>query len=140
MPRQLMAALAVMILCGCHTIGMSREKGGYADVGAPVAHEMIIDTNQVVVIDFRDPGEYEAGHVAGALSAPLSSIEHRLPELIPYQSSTSFSSTAETRRRVSGEHAFWWRRDSGMWCASTVVFRSGSPPDSRQSPPAKYPD
>lgn len=139
MPRQLMAALAVMILCGCHTIGMSREKGGYADVGAPVAHEMIIDTNQVVVIDFRDPGEYEAGHVAGALSAPLSSIEHRLPELIPYQSSTLLVYGGNKEESVR-EHAFWWRRDSGMWCASTVVFRSGSPPDSRQSPPAKYPD
>ena len=88
MHRNLLALLVVMVLCACHTIGMSREKGGYADVGAPVAHEMIIDTNQVVVIDFREPGDYEAGHVAGALSAPLSSIEHRLPELIPYQSST----------------------------------------------------
>ncbi|MEO8217500.1 MAG: rhodanese-like domain-containing protein [Acidobacteriota bacterium] len=85
--RQLTVGILVL-LCGCHTIGMSREKGGYADIAAPVAHEMIIDTSQVVVVDFRDTGEYEAGHIAGALSSPLSSIEHQLPELIPYQSST----------------------------------------------------
>lgn len=77
-------------LAACRTIGITRAAGGYGEISPAVAHQMILDTPQVVVIDFRTLEEYNGsvGHIAGALSVPLSSIETRLPELVPYTGST----------------------------------------------------
>ena len=86
----LLATLALLLAGGCKTIGLSYEEGGFAEVRATVAHEMILDSQQVVVLDLRPTGEYwgQFGHIAGALPVPLGSIEKRLPELLPYKDST----------------------------------------------------
>lgn len=84
-------AFALLItLTGCSTVGVSRERGGYAKVNAAVAQVMLLDNRQLVVFDFRPNSEYwgPRGHIAGALSTPLDSIELRLPELLPYQNTT----------------------------------------------------
>jgi rhodanese-related sulfurtransferase len=80
------AALAV----SCRTVGVSRVEGGYAEISPTVANEMIIDSNQVVVIDVRSIDAYRGpdGHIAGALNAPFDTIERQLPELLPYQNQT----------------------------------------------------
>lgn len=81
-----LAALAV----SCRTVGVSRVEGGYAEISPTVANEMIIDSNQVVVIDVRSVDAYRGpdGHIAGALNAPFDTIERQLPELLPYQNQT----------------------------------------------------
>jgi rhodanese-related sulfurtransferase len=83
------AALAALAL-SCRTVGVSRVEGGYAEISPTVANEMIIDSNQVVVIDVRSVDAYRGpdGHIAGALNAPFDSIERQLPELLPYQNQT----------------------------------------------------
>jgi rhodanese-related sulfurtransferase len=93
-PR-LLAAFGALVLLplladGCKTVGLSYQEGGFAEVRATVAHEMILDSYQVVVVDLRPNEEYwgPLGHLAGALSVPLGSIEKRLPELLPYKDST----------------------------------------------------
>lgn len=80
----------LLLAAGCRTIGVSRTEGGYAEVRPTVAHEMILDSRDVIVIDFRPLDEYwgSFGHIAGAISVPLGAIETRLPELIPYQATT----------------------------------------------------
>ena len=35
----------------------------------------------VVILDTRPPGEYEAGHIAGAISVPIDELRRRLREL-----------------------------------------------------------
>src|SRR5215212_2387588 len=82
--------LGLLVLTGCRTIGVSRTEGGYAEISPTVANEMIIDTNQVVVLDIRPTDRYRGpeGHIAGALSAPFETIERQLPELLPYQNMT----------------------------------------------------
>lgn len=74
----------------CQTVGISRERGGYAEVSATVANQMILDNRQIVVLDVRPQEQYAGplGHIAGAINTPIDSIEKRLPELLPYQSST----------------------------------------------------
>ncbi len=86
----LVAISITLALAGCETIGVSREEGGYAEVKPTVAHEMIIDSHQIVVLDFRPIEDYWGGlgHIAGAISAPLSGIENHLEVLLPYRDST----------------------------------------------------
>lgn len=81
--------LGVFLLLGCNTVGVSRDRA-FATVMAQVAQVMLLDSRQLVVFDFRHNSEYWGpdGHIAGALSAPLDTIELRLPELIPYQNNT----------------------------------------------------
>lgn len=80
----------VALFAACRTIGITRTAAGFGEISPPVAHEMILDHPPVVVIDFRPLDEYNGsgGHLAGALSVPLGSIETRLTELLPYTNST----------------------------------------------------
>lgn len=87
--KRFAAALTLMILlpAAC-TVGVSRRPGGYAEIQPEIAHEMILDNRQIIVLDFRPSEDYEARHIAGAISAPFDSIEKTLPLLLPYQNST----------------------------------------------------
>jgi len=84
------AIVLLLSVLSCQTVGISRERGGYAEVSATVANQMILDNRQIVVLDIRPQEQYAGpmGHIAGSISTPLDSIEKRLPELLPYQSST----------------------------------------------------
>src|SRR5215472_8550310 len=85
----LLAAIAFASL-GCHTIGVTRTRSGFSEVGPQVAAEMILDSQQVVVLDVRPADSYRGpeGHIAGSLNAPFDTIERQLPELLPYQNQT----------------------------------------------------
>ena len=78
------------LLFGCKTVGVSRAPGGYSEVESTVAAEMILDSQQVVVLDVRSVDAYRgpSGHIAGSLNAPFDTIEHQLPLLLPYQNQT----------------------------------------------------
>jgi len=90
---KLFGALLLSALCllpACRTVGVSKTTGGFAEVAPTVAAEMILDSQQVVVVDIRPASVYRGpeGHIAGAISAPFETIEMRLPELLPYQNQT----------------------------------------------------
>lgn len=81
---------ALCLLPSCSTVGVSKTTGGFSEISPAVAAEMIIDSQQIVVIDVRSTAEYRGpeGHIAGAINAPFDAIETRLPELLPYQNQT----------------------------------------------------
>ena len=83
-------ALLLFALTACRTVGVSTTPGGFAEVSPMVANEMIVDSNQVIVIDIRPSDAYRGpeGHIPGSLSAPFTTIERQLPELLPYQGQT----------------------------------------------------
>jgi len=89
MPKTLIA-VSMLLLASCKTIGISTTSGGYAEVGPPIANEILLDTRQVVILDIRPADAYRGtnGHIAGAINAPFDTIEKQLPELLPYQNST----------------------------------------------------
>jgi rhodanese-related sulfurtransferase len=87
------AALLISVLCllpSCSTVGVSQTSGGYAQIAPTIAAEMILDSQQIVVIDVRPSSAYRGpeGHIPGAISAPFETIEMHLPELLPYQNQT----------------------------------------------------
>lgn len=88
--RRLLIASALILLASCRTVGVSQTSGGFAEVSAQIANEMILDSRQVVLFDVRSNADFRGadGHLAGAISAPFESIEKQLPELLPYQNQT----------------------------------------------------
>jgi NADPH-dependent 2,4-dienoyl-CoA reductase/sulfur reductase-like enzyme/rhodanese-related sulfurtransferase len=47
----------------------------------PVAHWTDLDTDGGFLVDVREPAEFEAGHVTGAVNIPLGSLRQRLNEI-----------------------------------------------------------
>jgi len=90
MKKMIVIALLAGAMFGCRTVGICRIPGGFAEVNPTVAAEMILDSQQVVVLDVRPSADYRGpeGHIAGSLNAPFDSIERQLPELLPYQNQT----------------------------------------------------
>jgi rhodanese-related sulfurtransferase len=88
--RKGLVLATLLLACSCRTVGVSRTDGGYAEVAPTVAAEMMLDSQQVVVLDVRSAEAYRGakGHIAGSLNAPFDSIEKQLPELLPYQNQT----------------------------------------------------
>lgn len=82
-------SLLAFVALGCHTIGV-HGRNTFSEVAPTVAAEMILDSQQVVVLDVRPAAEYRGpeGHIAGSLNAPFGTIEQQLPELLPYQNQT----------------------------------------------------
>ena len=83
------ALVAASLAAGCSTVGVGRE-GSFAEVRPTVAQQMLLDNRNIIVFDVRSENDYAGsmGHIAGAQSLPLESIETRLMELVPYQSGT----------------------------------------------------
>lgn len=98
--------LLTLVLTGCNTLGFGRNEAGFATVSPQVAYTMLQDSREVVVVDVRPHAVFAMppGHVAGAISAPLDSIERRLPELLPYVKDTVlvYGSTPEESERAAG--------------------------------------
>lgn len=83
--------LLLLTLPACRgTVGVSKSPGGFAEISPAVASEMLLDSNQVVLIDVRPGAAFHGpdGHIPHALNAPFDSIDRRLPELLPYQGQT----------------------------------------------------
>jgi rhodanese-related sulfurtransferase len=90
MRKLILLTLITIAGASCRTVGVSKTSGGYGEISPTVAAEMILDSQQIVVIDVRPSADYRGpkGHIAGAINAPFDSIETRLPELLPYQNQT----------------------------------------------------
>lgn len=88
--KRIVAVVLGLSLAGCYTIGVKRTRSGFSEVAPQVAAEMILDSQQVVVLDVRSADAYRGpeGHIAGSLNTPFDSIERQLPELLPYQGQT----------------------------------------------------
>jgi rhodanese-related sulfurtransferase len=90
-PMRILAGFGLLLcLAGCGTVGVQREERPYAVVEPTVAYEMMLDHKQIVVIDLRPLEEFygDLGHIAGALSFPLRTMESRITEILPYRSQT----------------------------------------------------
>ena len=90
MRRGVVLLIIALAVASCRTVGVSHTLGGYSEVAPTVASEMMLDSQQVVVLDVRPAAAFRGpeGHIAGAINAPFETIERQLPELLPYQNQT----------------------------------------------------
>lgn len=54
---------------------------GWMAVGQLDAFKAALDTGAVVLIDVREPGEYEAGHIPGAINIPIRTLAQNLDKI-----------------------------------------------------------
>lgn len=57
-----------------------------------------LDDGTLVLVDVREPHEYEAGHIPGSVSEPLSRFD---PSRLPAQGRVVFSCAAGVRSRIA---------------------------------------
>ena len=55
----------------------------YTQISQDAAKNMILKDSSLIIVDVRTKGEYEEGHIPGAVLIPNESIKDRKPELLP---------------------------------------------------------
>jgi len=55
----------------------------YTQISQDAAKDMILKDSSLIIVDVRTKGEYEEGHIPGAVLIPNESIKDRKPELLP---------------------------------------------------------
>ena len=81
--------LFVLLFCisACKTNNKNAAVSGtnktYTQISQDVAKDMILKDGSLVIVDVRTKGEYEAGHIPGAILIPNESITDRKPEHLP---------------------------------------------------------
>ena len=81
--------LFVLLFCvsACATNGKnataSSANKAYTQISQDIAKDMILKDSSLVIVDVRTKGEYEAGHIPGAILIPNESITERKPEHLP---------------------------------------------------------
>lgn len=75
--------VVVLAVGGLLISGLLQENGGFKDVDARAAKDLIASTPGLVIVDVREPSEYEAGHIPGSSLIPLGDLPERLGELDP---------------------------------------------------------
>jgi 3-mercaptopyruvate sulfurtransferase SseA len=74
----LLALLAALSACQG---GRPRTQNEVPRIAPSVLKERLDTGEDLLVVDSRSFGEYEAGHIPGAISVPLSDLEARIDEL-----------------------------------------------------------
>ena len=80
--------LLLLLLTGCgETTSNASSEDGYQQISQEEAKEMM-DTQEVIILDVREQGEYDSGHIPGAVLLPVGSIdETTAAEVIPEKDS-----------------------------------------------------
>ena len=87
--RFIIPLLLVLLFCvsACATNEKNATASGankaYTQISQNVAKDTILKDGSLVIVDVRTKGEYEEGHIPGAILIPNESITDRKPELLP---------------------------------------------------------
>lgn len=78
--------ILTIILTGCNSMNNkdinNTEKTEYKKISA-VDAKNIIDSEDVIILDVRTPGEYNDGHIENSLLLPVTEIPNKAAETLP---------------------------------------------------------
>jgi rhodanese-related sulfurtransferase len=95
---------------------------------------LIDEAESCALLDIREPGEYNSGHIPGATSLPRRDIEFRIARLVPVRSTCTVivggsdersSLAAKTLRLLGYENVFELERGFSSWIASARPKATG---------------
>ena len=85
----ILCLLAALLLAGCAGGGGADAQLGYTQISAQQAKEVMDQQPDAVILDVREQGEYDAGHIPGAVLLPVGSIDgETAAETIPTRDTT----------------------------------------------------
>lgn len=85
MKRMIPVLLALLLLTGC---GGCEGMASYRQISQEEAKKMM-DTQEVIILDVREQGEYDSGHIPGAVLLPVGAIdEDTAAAVIPAKDAT----------------------------------------------------
>lgn len=77
--------LALVLILALLVASVAKERLlGFKEIKPGEAVEMI-NHQDAVVLDVREPAEFSAGHILNAVNVPLAALEERVAELEPYR-------------------------------------------------------
>ena len=96
----IMSVLSCILLCSCgndSSIGIiggadgptaifvseKGEKAMYEEISAKKAKEIMDSKKDIIILDVREQGEYDSGHIPGAILIPYTEIDKKAKELLP---------------------------------------------------------
>lgn len=94
-PRILLAVLLLLFGISCHA-----ESPPVGTITATELSQRLQASKAPVILDVRDPDEYAAGHIKGALNVPYDELESRLGEM-PKDKSTEIVVHCRSGKRAS---------------------------------------
>ncbi|RLG36213.1 hypothetical protein DRN79_05380, partial [Methanosarcinales archaeon] len=78
----LLLLLGSSIACAAELTPPLPGAPNYIDISVEKAHEMLeSNPEQIILLDVRTEGEYNAEYIPGAINIPLSDLENRIDEL-----------------------------------------------------------
>lgn len=82
MKKLVMAAM--LLFTGIFTFGCGAAGSkGFEAISQEMAHNIMSQPGNFVIVDVREADEYAAGHIANAVLVPLSNLEKAVMEKIP---------------------------------------------------------
>ena len=104
-----------------------RRVGGGPSVSAAQATQLI-NREDALVLDVRDPGEYGSGHILGAKNVPLSRIDAGGAEIAPKRKDKPVIVTATGNRHKGGPRTCATRARQGGEFAGGIAPAAGRAP------------
>ena len=113
-----------------------RDQFGHRDAAEPVSMDELLKrarSADVVILDTRPPSEFEAGHIAGAISVPVADLRRRLKELPKSKEYVAYcrgpycvyADQAVEFLRAKGRHARRLLEGFPEWRAAGLPIQSG---------------
>ena len=122
--KRIAVLLSVLIAIGCSGSGTSNGV-----ISQSALFDRLDDADAPLVLDVRTPGEYQRGHVPGAVNIPYQQVGARLGELgeingrdvVVYCEAGPRAQRTEMTRRTAGfERLYHLEGDMAAWRASQM--------------------
>lgn len=100
--REILGLLLVSVLIYYVQAQMAGDKPDYEDVTIERARELIENKPDMVILDVRTEGEFDGGHIGGAINIPVDNLEQRIGELDDKDEMLVYCRTGNRSARAMG--------------------------------------
>lgn len=82
MKKLILLFLAIMLLTACGQDKENDQEAVYMNITAEQAKQVMDTEEDYIILDVRTQGEYDEGHIPGAILIPNTEVEARAEEVL----------------------------------------------------------